>query len=730
MRTSFLLGFPLAAAVTTQASELSSPEELVDPFIGSVGQGSCMPGPCLPHASIYPSPETLKPKPSGYSSEQPIVGFAQLHTQGTGGNPSYGNFLVTPQLGLAISEAGHASPKMDEIAKAYAYHVHLTKDDIVTDIVPTLHSALYRFQYTAGDQSFLTLDVARKVGGVIALEDGSVQVDSKTGTITGGGRFTKNWNPAPYQVYFAARVSAAPTEFGTWQGTTIQPSSDQATTQGRALGAYVRFSTTQDQPVYLKIAVSFESIGQAQHWRDTEIPNWDFEGLKAAASARWRRELSALTIETPSHEEAVKVFTRFWDALVQPRDRTGDVAGYDPAQPLWDDHYTLWDTWKTLFPLMAILHPEMVRDNIRSFIHRYHVNHEGYVAEAFIQGREFKVGQGGNETDNVIADAFAKGVEGVDWEKAYAILKYHADQGGRTAYYRERGWMASNEKTDYSNRIRSGSATLAFAYNDYNAAQVARGLGKQEDYEKYLRRSQNWRNVWDDTLESDGFTGFVRGRSKDGNFSKTAATKGFNTDFYEGICWEFPYDVPHDVPGLIEKRGGGHFLTGRLTNTWNHAYIHFDNEPSFMTVWLFDQVKRPYLTSYCADKLRALYPAHDLPGDDDSGAMSSLYVFLTAGFFPIAGQDVYFLHGARIPKLEFHLPNGKTFTVLAENAGGQNIFIQSATLNGKSLDQPKIHHRDIVDGGTLRFVMGPEPSAWGTEGEFDAAIAKRELTSP
>ncbi len=740
MRFSALLSCLLAASLPIARAQSTAIEDLVDPLIGSAGRGSCMPGPCLPHASIYPSPETLGATPGGYAGGQPIVGFAQLHTQGTGGNPSYGNFLITPRLGLTINEADHASPKADEVAKAYGYSVRLTRDNIRAEIAPARHSAIYRFTFPASDEAHINLDVARKIRGEIALDEGAVNIDPATGLITGGGHFSKNWNPAPYEVYFAARVSVAPAAIGTWTGTEVHAGAvggSVRTTEvtlpngkkekrNQSLGAFLRFKTSAGQQVLLKIAVSFTSVAQAQRWLEAEIPAWDFDGVHAAAAATWHRALGLVTLGGASDEEARKFTTGVWHAMVQPRDRTGDLPGFDPKAPLWDDHYTLWDTWKSLFPLMAILEPEAMRDNVRSFIERHRIASDGYVAEAFIQGKEFKAGQGGNEADNVIADAYAKKIPGVDWEQAYAVMKHHAEHA-RTVNYREHGWMASDEKTDYSHRIRSGSATLDFAYNDFNAAQMARGLGHTADAERYLARSKNWLNVWDDSLESDGYRGFVRGRARNGKFSTTSATQGFNTDFYEAICWEFSFNVPHDLPGLVEKMGGRATFIRRLTHAFRAGYIDFGNEPAFMSPWLFARVGRPYLASYWADQLRGEYANVNLPGDDDDGAMSSLYVFLTTGFFPVAGQDVYFIHGPRVPEITFHLTNGKTFTVSAEHAGGKNLYVQRATLNGRALDEPSFHHGDLVAGGELHFLMGPQPSAWGTRGDFDPAAAAAEV---
>ena len=172
--------------------------------------------------------------------------------------------------------------------------------------------------------------------------------------------------------------------------------------------------------------------------------------------------------------------------------------------------------------------------------------------------------------------------------------------------------------------------------------------------------------------------------------------------------------------------GGREIFSRRLQHAFRQGYIDFGNEPTFMSPWLFCRVGQPYLASFWANELRRQYTGLDLPGDDDGGAMSSLYVFLTAAFFPVAGQDVYFLHGARVPKMMFHLRNGNSFSVIAENAGENHLYVQRATLNGRPLDEPCIHHADIVAGGELKFVMGPQPSAWGTQGDFDLAAATAE----
>ncbi|MDA3926123.1 MAG: GH92 family glycosyl hydrolase [Kiritimatiellae bacterium] len=695
----------------------------VDPMIGVRGHGSCMPGPCLPHASVYPSPDTLKPKTNGFVYQDDVVGFSQLHTQGTGGTPTYGNFLVSPRLGPGFTQADNASPLSDMKSACHSLRTKLTRWNTACTLVPAEHSALYRFEFPANEDARLVFNVARKIGVATAMTEGELNVDPESGVISGGGTFDKNWNPAPYELYFYAKVDVLPQSTGIWQGDTVKDGAVKGVINERApLGGWLSFDTRSKSVVHLKIAVSFRSVEKAKEWLEKEIPAWDLEGLQAEAERQWDEALASVKVSGLSDEDMTLFYTHLFHSLVQPRDRTGDAFGWPDDAPCWDDHYTLWDTWKTLFPLLSIIKPEVVAGNVNCFVERLKRN--GEVSVAYIQGKEYRVGQGGDEVDNVIADAYAKKIKGVDWNAAWTVLEANANR--RTKEYRELGWVPHKSKHDYCWRMKSGSGTIGFAYNDWCASQVAAGLGRKEDAEKLLKRSRNWRNVWDKTLEDSGFTGFIRARNADGSFQDTAAREGYNTDFYEGTCWQYSYVLPHDVPGMIEMMGGEKRFIERLQFSLENDLIEFGNEPSFMTIWLFDHVDRPYLASFWADKLKGLFTHEGPPGDDDSGAMGSLYVFLNAGFFPFSGQDLYYLHGPRGPEFNFRVADGRTFSVTADNAGGNNIYIQSVKLNGKPLDKPVIHHSDIVAGGTLSFVMGNRPSAWGCAGEFDEAVALKQ----
>lgn len=691
--------------------------DLIDPLIGAEDTGYCVPGACLPQSSIYPSPNTLAVAPSGYKAGSNVVGFAQLHAQGAGpSTPSYGNFLVSPRLGAGITETSHASSISNVTARPYSYRAKLNAWNTFCTVVPAANSAIYRFEFPSSADARICFDVARKLGRSDGMTGGSVSIDTTTGTISGGGTFDGNWNPAPYQVFFYAKTDALPLSGGTWTGSTASDGVLTATTATRQkLGGWMKFDTTTSRTVHLKLAVSFVSVEQARAHLESEIPAWDLTGLETAAKNRWIEAISTLNAPGIGHAEGRKLYTALFHSLVQPRDRTLD-AGWNA--PFWDDQYTLWDTWQSLYPLLAIVKPDAVAANVNSFSERFVRN--GRAETAFIQGKDFQVGQGGDEVEPVIADALAKQIPGIDWAKVWPLLQFNTAR--RTQDYRNLGYVSYDGSIGgYDGRMKSGSSTLAFAYGDWCASQVAASLGHATDAAALLERSRNWRNVWDSSAGGDGFSGFVRGRYQNGSFRTTAATGGDGSDFYQGTCWNYSFNVPHERDAMIALMGGRARFVERLEFALgknSNSYINFTNEPSFQAIWQFCHAGRPYLASYWADQLRQRFGDYSFPGDEDSGAMSSLYFFLTAGFFPCAGQDHYYLHGPRVPRLEFKVAGNKTFAITAENAGGANLYVQSATLDGVPLEAPRIHHADILAGSTLAFVMGPHPSAWGTAMDF------------
>ena len=631
----------LSVSAAAFAAVAVSPAEWVGTRIGTDrAHGSNIVGPSVPHGSAHPSPDSLWPvqhvRPngakhgfgaptSGWWPGDPVVGFSQLHAQGTGGTPSYGIFrYVFPASAM-------------ELVETHPYRLRVKLTDLKAEVAvsATAHGAIYRARGFDGKPLAFDLDRRCKLGG-------------KADCVNKNGEFTGNWNPAPFKCH--------------------------------------AYSEVDEKTGLHRIAVSFKSAEQAKAYFDAELKGRDVDAVAADAKKLWDAVLGRIEIEGLDAKERRKFYSQLAQTCIQPRDRTADGIG-------WDDHYTLWDTWKTLFPLMSILDPVAYAANVNAFGDRF--ARSGRCEACYTSGKEFKTGQGGDEVDYVIADAFAKKIPGIDWSRIKPLLE--SRWNGRTTGYRTKGYTPVGEREDYCGRMKSGSATTSFAYQDWCCFQV---LGS----EKFLVRSANWTNVWDATAvdKASGTTGFVRARKADGTFADTDPRKGFNSDFYEATCWEASFFVPHMMDELIARCGGKDAFEKRLTYALEHKLIDFGNEPSFQTPWLFAYVGRGDLVTKWAREVGKLFDGEDLPGDNDSGAMSSYYVFIKLGFYPIAGQDLYVLHGSAYPEIVLNLANGKTFTIRAKNLE-KGTKIKSVALDGRPHDPLFLRHAEIVAGGELVF---------------------------
>lgn len=685
----------------------------VDTLAGDLAKGATIAGPCMPNGSIHPSPETRNPENGGYRTGEQIVGFGQLYSQGTGGHQSYGNFLLSPQCGnIAVSEADHASLTSMEKGTANYYCVNLDRYGIFAEITPADNAALYSFTYKTDDGAAV-LDVSRKTGGSVAMKEGFVKIDAAKRIVTGGGIFTSNWNPADWEMYVAVRFDREFAGYGLWSDGILHEARTEERAYGNRLGAYFRFDTSENKTVRAEVAVSFKSAEAALAFLDAQTGGKDFETLKKDCGDKWNEILGAVDLTGNITEiQKKKFYSAMYFANVHPRNRMSD-SGF------WDDYYTVWDSWKSVFPFMALTRPEAVASNVNSFINRYEKN--GIMTDAFIQGKEFVCGQGGNDIENIIADAYLYGITGVDWEKTYEAMKNNAEKL-RSPFYLANGYQGSDSEKkaacgmNYSYRLYPSSATAGFAFNDYAVSVLAKQYGTAEEYEKYAKRAENWKNIWNASLSADGFTGFAQNKTESGEFVKVShPDTGYNSHYYEANIWEGSFYPVYDVPSLMQLMGGRREFTKRLEYACAGGKIKFDNEPAFQTVWLLsnENVRRPDLAAKYADEFLSYFPAgggyHD---DEDGGAMSTMYMFLQSGFFPMSCTGMYYLHGTRLPGVTFNLQNGKKFEIKGVNVSDENIYVQSATFNGKVLDDCFLTYDQVKGGGTLEFVMGREPSNW------------------
>lgn len=712
----------LAGAMALPAAAQSDLARYVDPRIGigNDNEGDTVPGPARPAGSIHPSPETLTGSNAGYDKDAPISGFGQLHTQGSGGRTTYGTFLVSPQTGDPVfDEAQHLSPKADEVLAADAYAVTLTRYGIRAEVTPASAAALYRFTYPAGKPATLVFDITRKIRGELASAGADVTLDPAQGRITGRVRARSYWNPAEVDIWFVAQLDRKPTRWGVRVGKEDRAGATSATAPADTqLAGWWQFDTTPDKPVLMKLAVSFTSAERAAELLAEDIPGWDFEAVKAGARADWNRELGRATIDGVGDADKRRFYTALYHSAIQPRDRSRDQPAADRATPHWDDYYTLWDTYHTGFPLMSLLRPSVYRDNVASIVRTF--ERYGAAHTAFIAGRNYPVGQGGDEVDNVLGEALIRGVPGIDWQKAALVALHNAYEERRPRYLVD-GWFAVGDRSPEpdNQRAKSGSSTPAFALNDFYAGKLAEAIGRKDDAKTLLARSGNWRKVWNPDAVSDGYAGFILPRYADGRFQPLDPKLGWdgktydNVGFYEGTAWVYSYTMLHDVPGMVAAMGGRERFVERLRHALDTNLIDITNEPSFATPWLFSDVGRPDLASYWANRIFQRFTPDAYPGDEDNGAMSSHYVFNRLGLFPKLTTDLYYIHAPHQPRGAITMEDGRRFVITARNWKPGRIYVASATLNGKPLTTPFLRQAEITAGGELALTLSDKPTRWG-----------------
>ncbi len=704
---------------------------------GVDNEGNTVIGPQRPNASANPAPDTKGGQHSGYFTGNDIRGFSQIHASGTGYG-KYGQFLLSPQIGLDTSFTGHDSAAEDERTSCCEYSVLLKRYGIRCAVTPAEHASIYRFTYPASRDASLLIDLAHSVpllANIVNTESGisaskvvlHTEINAEGYPVFSGSGVYEGGFGGAHGLCFYAVVKKQPAVIGTYDADGLHEGEagffkETLRSKDESVGGFMRFETEVNEDVYVKIGVSFTSIERAKMWLEKEIPDWNYVAIREETRTLWNKELQKIQIsgEHVTDVDKMKHYTAIYHAMCMPRDRSGDIPGYDDDVPMIDDHYAIWDTWRTLYPLYTLIKPDMVTKTVNSFIARHAKT--DYVRDTYVAGVDMNPEQGGDDVDNIICDAYVKGVPGIDWDKAYQVVKNHADNyrigwysyakpvaDAHAPYYRL-GYIPDDHTipgTAYGQM--ACSYTLEQAYNDHCAATMAKELGSKEDYEAYTQRSRNWQNLWKPDAKYKEFTGFICPRNSDGTWVEIDPGQHWGSwvkHFYEATSYNYSFFVPHDVPTLIEKCGGEDAFIRRLTHGIETGLVDYGNEPAFLASYLFAYTKKPWLITDSIDKLRDLFTMDGPPGNDDSGAMSSWYIFSSVGFFPNAGQNLYYLTSPRYDETVIRMPGGKEIVIRANNLSKENKYIQAVRINGQEWQSTMFTHEMIQDGAVFEFDMG------------------------
>ncbi len=671
----------------------------VDPRIGSEGLGRTFPGPCMPYGMAKPGPDAVSMPNAGWAPmPEPIKGFSQMHVSGTGGGQKYGNILIQPFL---VHHEIIQKRTKENISLGYYSCVY--ENGIQTEMTASERCVFYRLDYGAAKKGCLFVDVATFLGIDTIPDKRETQQYVDSYVEAEGNHVIKGWstvrggwnNGGPYTVYFYLQ-SCVPF-------TNVKLEAKKSLTID-----FLR------KNIDLKVGISHISIEQAKR----NIPSCSFDKQVMNVKKAWNEKLKKIDIVGTEKQKRM-FYTGIYHTMLMPVDKAGENPHFSDT-PYYDDYYAIWDTYRTSMPLLTLIDEDKQRDMVNSLLHIY--KHDGYMPDARSGNWNGRT-QGGSNAEIVIADAFAKGMKGIDYELALKAMIKDAevpptdDDGyfGSIADEKHgRGGLEEYNKLGYIpyGIDRAGNRTVEYSYDDWCIAQVAKGLGYQDLYEKYLKRSGNWRNLWRSDYEWQGMRGFIMPRDAAGKWLDSVPwgkskvyhptipykpdTKvapwylpWWSTFFYEALSAEYSLSIPHDVSGLVEACGGKDAFIKRLDTFFANNHYNVANEPSFMTPYLYHWVDRPDLSMERVNQI--VNDNYDdtpngLPGNDDSGAMSSWLVFNMMGIYPVAGQDLYIVGSPMIPEYTIHLSNGKDLTVKAE---------------GKEWKQKFLLHEQLLSGGVL-----------------------------
>lgn len=708
--------------------------------IGTGGHGHTFPGATMPFGMVQLSPDTLDEGwdwCSGYHySDSSIMGFSHTHLSGTGASDML-DILLMPGTGPAKTLPGaRENPgegyrsrfsHEDEIAEVGYYSVLLRDYHIRAELAATERAGIHRYTFPKSDSSHFILDLHHRWGGYKILSSELKILGDDTIV---GGRSVNGWAPGR-QIYFAMKFSKP---FLSSQIVSEEKFLDPSVKEARSksLKCLLHYKTGEGEQILVKVGLSGVSIEGAMKNLEAEVPAWDFNKVRTAAHAAWQRELSRIRIKTSNRIYREIFYTSLYHTKLAPTlfdDVDGQYRGMD-GQVHHLPHglhnystFSLWDTYRAAHPLFIIALKERVPDFVNCLIRMAQESPAGMPVWP-LQGRETGC-MTGYHSAPVIAEALAKGFQGIDFTKAYPPMRLRAmvDDYRGLNYYRKLGYIPCDKEEE------SVSKTMEYLYDDWAVAHVAQAVGATADAKLLLERSKNYRNLFDSKV------GFIRPRLENGDWSEpfTPTEMGYSKkwrDYTESDPWETTFSIQHDPKGYIELFGGRQAFLEKLDALFTVSsqlppdappdiagmvgqYAH-GNEPCHHMAYLYSYAGAPWKTQ---ERIRSLLEMeydnqpNGLAGNEDCGQMSAWYVLSALGFYAVDPVSANYVFGTPLfDHAEVDMGDGKRLIVEANRRSPEDRYIQSVTFNGKPYERLWFRHADIVNGAAIVFTMGTEPN--------------------
>ncbi len=722
------------------------PVDYVNPFIGTSNYGTTNPGAICPQGMMSVTPFNVMGSESNrfdkdsqwwstpYSSDNDFMtGFAHVNLSGVG-CPELGSLLLMPTAGdLKVDYREYGSKYKDEVAHPGYYSNVLTKYNIKTEATATMRTGLSRFTFPKGQGNILL-----NLGEGLTNETGAtVRIVNET-EIEGSkllGTFC--YNPqAVFPIYFVMKVSKAPKSMGYWKkqremkgveaewdiysGKYKLYTKYNRDMSGDDIGVWFTYDTEENEAIEVKMGVSFVSIENARLNMNTEQPDFNFDKVKAAASNMWNSDLSRVKVEGGSKDDKTIFYTALYHLLIHPN-IIQDVNGeYPMMESLKVGHttgnrytvFSLWDTYRNVSTLMTLLFPERQLDIIRTMVDMY--KESGWLPKWELYGRETLTMEG-DPSIPYIVDAWMRGLRDFDVETAYEAMRKGATTPGEFNLlrpdnndYMSKGYVPLREQYD-----NSVSHALEYYIADWNLSQFAKALGKKEDAKLFYDRSMGYKNYYSKEF------GTLRPLLPDGTFyspfnPKQGENFEPNPGFHEGSAWNYTFYVPHDIPGLVKLMGGQKKFVDKLQMVFDEGHYDMANEPDIAYPYLFSYFKgEAWRTQKTVRELLSKYyhnAPNGLPGNDDTGTMSTWAVFSMMGFYPACPGDMdYVLTSPTFNKVTIDLnkkfyPKGE-LVIESMHQTPEDIYIKDVTADGKKLKGYTISQEELVNAGTLKFTL-------------------------
>lgn len=705
--------------------------DYVNPFIGTGGHGHTYPGAAVPFGMVQLSPDTRLTGWDGCSayhySDDVIYGFSHTHLSGTGCT-DFGDILLMPTTGKPTPDNGsvsgiekgyasHFSHNQEKAMPGY-YRVELTDYHIDVELTTTERVGFHRYIYPKDSQANIIIDLEHRDKVIMASLE-------KTGEAElSGSRRSDAW-ARDQHIYFVMQFSQAIDDFGIWDDDKL---TEKTALTGEHVKGFVQFKNPKNRAILVKVGISAVSIEGARKNLETEIPDWNFDGVRAEANNKWNQQLGKVEVTGGSKNEKINFYSALYHSFLNPnifmdvdgKFRGTDLQIHEAKNYEYHSVFSLWDTYRATHPLFTILETKKTNDFINTFLDMYRYGGKLPVWELAGNYTGCMIGY---HSIPVITDAWMKGIRNYDGELAMQAMEHSANLNHLgIPQYKQYGFIPSGEEHE------SVSKTLEYAYDDYCIATMAKEMGYDDIYSEYIQRAQSYKNIFDPS------TGFMRAKTNNKWF-EPFDPREVNFNYTEANCWQYSFYVPQDINSLIALQGGDEGFCNKLDELFSTnsettgreqaditgligQYAH-GNEPSHHMAYLYCYAGKPWKTQEIIRKImNELYSnAPDgLCGNEDCGQMSSWYVFSALGFYPVTpGSSEYVFGTPLFTETKINLENGNTFIIKAKKTSSTNKYIQSIVLNNAPYTKTYISHQDIMDGGTLEFVMGDKPSDFGTE---------------